>query len=112
MRSRKAETRDSSRPGSQAPNAPPALTFGLTGKQMVKAVWAGSVLIRLLSSLPRNPGILRKVNDLGHPGRPPPGHRTAQFPSGGVFLIRTTYARVSSPGRSDLAGNRRTRFPE
>jgi hypothetical protein len=31
-----AEIRNSSRPGSQAPHAPPALTFGLPGKQMVK----------------------------------------------------------------------------
>jgi hypothetical protein len=30
-----AEIRDSSRPGSQAPHAPPALTFGLPGKQSV-----------------------------------------------------------------------------
>jgi hypothetical protein len=31
-----AEIRNSSRPGSQAPHAPPALTFGLPGKQRVK----------------------------------------------------------------------------
>jgi hypothetical protein len=31
-----AEIRNSSRPGSQAPHAPPALTFGLPGKQTVK----------------------------------------------------------------------------
>jgi hypothetical protein len=30
-----AEIRNSSRPGSQAPHAPPALTFGLPGKQSV-----------------------------------------------------------------------------
>jgi len=36
-----AEIRNSSRPGSQAPNAPPALTFGLPGKQMVKELQAG-----------------------------------------------------------------------
>jgi hypothetical protein len=30
-----AEIRNSSRPGSQAPHAPPALTFGLPGKQRV-----------------------------------------------------------------------------
>jgi hypothetical protein len=29
------EIRTAPRPGSQAPNAPPALTFGLPGKQMV-----------------------------------------------------------------------------
>jgi hypothetical protein len=36
MRFVEAEIRNSSRPGSQAPHAPPALTFGLPGKQMVK----------------------------------------------------------------------------
>jgi hypothetical protein len=30
-----AEIRNSSRPGSQTPHAPPALTFGLPGKQSV-----------------------------------------------------------------------------
>jgi hypothetical protein len=30
-----AEIRNSSRPGSQAPHAPPTLTFGLPGKQRV-----------------------------------------------------------------------------
>jgi hypothetical protein len=58
MRSRKAETRDSSRPGSQAPHAPPALTFGLPGKQSVKQVDKRRDLIRLLSSLPRNRKLL------------------------------------------------------
>ena len=33
-----AEIRNSSRPGSQAPHAPPALTFGLPGKQRVNSV--------------------------------------------------------------------------
>ena len=45
-----AEIRNSSRPGSQAPHAPPALTFGLPGKQKVKSVRTGRVLIRFLSS--------------------------------------------------------------
>jgi hypothetical protein len=58
-----AEIRNSSRLGSQAPNAPPALTFGLTGKQMVKMVWAGCVLIRILSGLPKNRWILPKLKD-------------------------------------------------
>jgi hypothetical protein len=49
-----ADIRNSSRPGSQAPQAPPALTFGLPGKQSVKSVRAGRVLIRLVSTLPRN----------------------------------------------------------
>jgi hypothetical protein len=43
-----------SRPGSQAPHAPPALTFGLPGKQMVKRVQAGRDLIRLQKSLLQN----------------------------------------------------------
>jgi hypothetical protein len=49
-----AEIRNSSRPGSQAPHAPPALTFGLPGKQSVNQGEAGAVLIRLLSTLPGN----------------------------------------------------------
>jgi hypothetical protein len=53
-----AEIRDSSRPGSQAPRAPPALTFGLPGKQSVNQVRAGCDLIRLLSNLPRNRKVL------------------------------------------------------
>ena len=39
-------------PGSQAPHAPPALTFGLPGKQRVNSVPAGHVLTWLMSSLP------------------------------------------------------------
>jgi hypothetical protein len=58
-----AEIRNSSRPGSQAPHAPPALTFGLPGKQRVKSVQAGCVLIRLVSTLPRN----RKVLPMNEP---------------------------------------------
>jgi len=50
-----AEIRNSSRPGSQAPHAPPALTFGLPGKQRVKLQQAGGVLIRL-------PGTLRHIH--------------------------------------------------
>jgi hypothetical protein len=46
-----AEIRNSSRPGSQAPHAPPALTFGLPGKQRVKLEQAGGVLIRLSGAL-------------------------------------------------------------
>jgi hypothetical protein len=49
-----AEIRNSSRPGSQAPHAPPALTFGLPGKQRVKLERAGSVLIRLPGTLRHN----------------------------------------------------------
>jgi hypothetical protein len=49
-----AEIRNSSRPGSQAPHAPPALTFGLPGKQKVKSVPDGRVLIRPVSTLPHN----------------------------------------------------------
>src|SRR5205823_8010313 len=40
------KTRNSSRPGSQAPHAPPALTFGLTGKQRVNWMQAGGDLMR------------------------------------------------------------------
>jgi hypothetical protein len=49
-----AEIRNSLRPGSQAPHAPPALTFGLPGKQSVKPVRSGRVLISLVSTLPGN----------------------------------------------------------
>jgi hypothetical protein len=38
MRSSQRKIRNSSRPGSQAPHAPPALTFGRPGKQKVKPV--------------------------------------------------------------------------
>jgi hypothetical protein len=47
-----AEIRNSLRPGSQAPHAPPALTFGLPGKQRVKLAGQGRVLSSLVSSLP------------------------------------------------------------
>src|SRR5436190_9504536 len=60
-----AEIRNSSRPGSQAPHAPPALTFGLPGKQRVKSVQAGCVLIRPVSTLPRNRKVL-PMNELDH----------------------------------------------
>jgi hypothetical protein len=49
-----AEIRNSSRPGSQAPHAPPALTFGLPGKQSVNRLRWGRVLTRHLGGLPRN----------------------------------------------------------
>src|SRR3954453_3165969 len=48
-----AEIRNSSRPGSQAPRARPALTFGLTGKQKVKSVGAGCVLMHPVRTLPK-----------------------------------------------------------
>jgi hypothetical protein len=47
-----AEIRNSLRPGSQAPHAPPALTFGLPGKQRVNLTGQGRVLSSLMSSLP------------------------------------------------------------
>jgi hypothetical protein len=47
-----AEIRNSSRPGSQAPHAPPALTFGLPGKQSVNQVPGGCVLMCPLNALP------------------------------------------------------------
>jgi hypothetical protein len=40
-------------PAAQAPHAPPALTFGLTGKQMVKQMQAGRVFLRPLNTLLR-----------------------------------------------------------
>jgi hypothetical protein len=46
MGSVEAEIRNSSRPGSQAPHAPPALTFGLPGKQKVNQVQAEGILMR------------------------------------------------------------------
>jgi hypothetical protein len=49
-----AEIRNSLRPGSQAPHAPPALTFGLPGKQSVNSRRCGRALVRLLSGLPDN----------------------------------------------------------
>jgi hypothetical protein len=58
-----AEIRNSSRPGSQAPHAPPALTFGLPGKQRVNRVQAGGNLIRLLNTLPGNRNIF--INGTG-----------------------------------------------
>jgi len=58
MRSLKAEIRNSARPGSQAPHAPPALTFGLPGKQRVNEIRAGRVLARFPSSLAGNVKIL------------------------------------------------------
>src|SRR3954451_17688877 len=47
-----AEFRNSSRPGSQAPHAPPALTFGLPGKQTVKPARTGRDLMRDVKGLP------------------------------------------------------------
>jgi hypothetical protein len=47
-----AEIRNCSRPGSQTPHAPPALTFGLPGKQRVNQAAQRRVLISLVSSLP------------------------------------------------------------
>jgi hypothetical protein len=61
-----AEIRNSSRPGSQAPPAPPALTFGLPGKQRVNRAEAGCDLMRPLSSLPQN----RKVLPINAADRP------------------------------------------
>jgi hypothetical protein len=57
MRFVEAEIRNSSRSGSQAPHAPPALTFGLPGKQRVNRVQTGDDLTRLLNSLPANRNI-------------------------------------------------------
>jgi hypothetical protein len=65
-----AEIRDSSRPGSQAPHAPPALTFGLPGKQRVNQVRAGRVLFRLLSTLPHIRKVLAMDKGSPRPARP------------------------------------------
>jgi hypothetical protein len=46
------EIRDS-HAGSQAPNAPPPLTFGLPGKQKVKQLKTGRFLISRVRSLPQ-----------------------------------------------------------
>jgi hypothetical protein len=48
------DIRDSSRAGSQAPNAPPALTFGLPGKQKVKRLRTRRFLISSARGLPQN----------------------------------------------------------
>src|SRR5258705_9501711 len=78
-----AEIRNSSRPGSQAPHAPPALTFGLPGKQRVKSVQAGCVLIRLVSTLPRNRKVL-PMSELDHSA----GRLPRQPPrSGGLYYF-------------------------
>jgi hypothetical protein len=72
MRSSKRKTRTRARPGSQAPYAPPALTFGLTGKQSVKPVLKRCVLMRLMRSLAPN----RRILADSRPSRPeirPPG---------------------------------------
>src|SRR3954464_4620045 len=68
-----AEIRTSSRPGSQAPHAPPALTFGLPGKQTVKQVHAGRDLMRGVRGLAALPSI----------GRAPP---PSPLPKGEVGL--------------------------
>jgi hypothetical protein len=60
-----AEIRNSSRPGSQAPHAPPALTFGLPGKQKVNEVQAGRDLHRVLRTLLDNRNIF--INGTGRP---------------------------------------------
>jgi hypothetical protein len=83
MRSRKAEIRNSSRPGSQAPHAPPALTFGLPGKQSVKQLPAGRVLICLLGSLRPNGCIFTNTTTLIAP--PNPDGRAGRLPAGRLF---------------------------
>src|SRR5262249_44321838 len=54
MRSSKRKSANHSRPGSQAPHAPPALTFGPTGKQKVKSGRTGWFLIHPVRRLPQN----------------------------------------------------------
>jgi hypothetical protein len=81
-----AEIRNSSRPGSQAPHAPPALTFGLPGKQSVKHPRWGRVLTRHLGGLPRN---RRNFADpaLACRGSARPGQRREQAFSGKIAPI-------------------------
>ena len=103
-----AEIRTSSRPGSQAPNAQPALTFGLPGKQKVNQGRVGCDLIRLLNSLAQNRRNLRKVNGRDRPRPVILGLHRGRVPCREqIFAI---CACVFSPDRSDLAENRRTRF--
>src|SRR6266702_3881727 len=66
------KSRNSARPGSQAPHAPPALTFGLPGKQRVNRVQAGRVLIRLSSTLPGNRNIFTNATIQTMSGSAPP----------------------------------------
>ena len=99
-----AEIRNSSRPGSQAPHAPPALTFGLPGKQRVNSVPAGNDLARLLSTLPdisKDLAIHQALAGQARPGLPPSSVRRG-----------ATLACALPPGRSVLSGNRRTRCPQ
>src|SRR3954447_25490451 len=92
-----AEIRTSSRPGSQAPHAPPALTFGLPGKQRVNRLQAGCDLTRLLNSLPAN----RNIFPNGTIGGGPRSRRART-----AAPETATCARVFPPARSGLAGNR------
>ncbi|MES2029829.1 MAG: hypothetical protein V4477_11700, partial [Pseudomonadota bacterium] len=63
------ESPQSSRLGSQAQHAPPALTFGLPGKQSVKGMGAERDLMRLWKTLaevwPTRPRELRRLRG-GH----------------------------------------------
>src|SRR5665213_3989184 len=52
MRSSKRISATAHAPGSQAPHAPPALTFGLPGKQSVNQPQAGRILMRFVRHLP------------------------------------------------------------
>ena len=93
---RRSGIRNGSRPGSQAPHAPPALTFGLPGKQKVNRVQAGGDLICLVNSLPQ----IRKLLATERP-------QSARFQPAGV----PTSARAFAPARSGRAGSRRIRCP-
>jgi hypothetical protein len=119
-----------SRPGSRAQHAPPALTFGLPGKQMVKEVQAGCDLMRPQNTLADNPKIL-PVAHSSHPtgvfalvqrgGRPVPIPAINWQPvrmvtdearrRAAALREVTAFASVFSPARSERAGSRRTRCP-
>src|SRR5947207_13899681 len=76
MRWSRRKIRTANAPAAQAPHAPPALTFGLPGKQMVKPVQAGRDFIRMWSSLPENRKFLA-IDELDQSPLPPQRARIA-----------------------------------
>src|SRR5262249_48616651 len=59
---REAKIHNRSRAGSRAPHTPPALTFGLPGKQRVKVADTGCFLMRPVRDLRQN------LKGFSHPG--------------------------------------------
>src|SRR6516165_1835677 len=93
-----AEIRKPLAPGSQAPHAPPALTFGPTGKQKVKSVRTGWFLIQPVRDLPQN------IKDFTRrPSHFPRRHGAAPA-ARASDAISWRAARLAGSGR---AGNRR-----